>query len=410
MKSRSKKTALLLLAMLGVATTGIFFAKTNPNYLKGNLSFVPCINPSVGTGPYTTFVDDAANALAPYNDIQTAIDASQNGDVIVVCPGNYGGFQISNREITLRGLGSQPADVNITQQGMNRIATIKSGSAVEISNMKFENGQSQTSAGAIMILGSEVKLVNMEFMNNQSPEGGAIYAGFDTKLIIDSSTFEANQAVSQGGAIAGGGDVERPLNITIINSEFKNNQTTGLQMGYNTGGGAIWVYGDEDGELRTRKDGVMLEINSSVFEDNRTEAYGGAISASVAFVKIINSTFADNSAAYNGGGFFGQALQMKLDNAKWQRNISDKEGGAISILGNDPSPIRIFNSHFEGNRAKNRARQAGSAIYLTNFGQILNGIEFKNSKIIKNTGENCYGVLGHSQDLGQNRVDDTSCF
>jgi len=89
-------------------------------------------------------------------------------------------------------------------------------------------------AGAIQIEGGNVTIVNSEFQNNQSSNGGAIHQIAGT-LLISGSDFINNQASNRGGAVKCGSGTT----ATFLSCRFEGNSATTLD------GGAIEHYGGQ---------------------------------------------------------------------------------------------------------------------------------------------------------------------
>ena len=101
---------------------------------------------------------------------------------------------------------------------------VKSSIIGIISNSSFTNNGNSTltAGGAISMSDSKIRIINSKFINNTAISGGAISfecTSLDScNLNINTTTFDANRAASQGGAIYY--NYNRP---TIINTMFTNN-------------------------------------------------------------------------------------------------------------------------------------------------------------------------------------------
>jgi predicted outer membrane repeat protein len=168
-------------------------------------------------------------------------------------------------------------------------------------------------------------LVKSTFRRNSALFGGAVYSMLSDLTVVDSD-FEDNQATgSDGGAIftdgaytpadADPGDVGGT--ISVCGSRFVGN--TGKAS---SGAGFLFAYGRD-----------QLLINRSEFRGNRVESadpgLGGALRIdAVAFVD--NSLFVDNSSAGQGGAVWMGRGPAVFENVTFHGNHADLWGGAIS--------------------------------------------------------------------------------
>src|SRR5262249_16769797 len=138
---------------------------------------------------------------------------------------------------------------------------------------------------------------------------GAIM-NFGGTLAVSDSTFEENEAASAGGAI--GTDFIGPNTITITRTVFNHN-TSGRD------GGALWFEGGTlslvassfSANAAVENGGAVfdsgdLDISDCTFNGNTAGVHGGALGTSFPHhspaLRIENSTFSGNTAATRGGG------------------------------------------------------------------------------------------------------------
>ena len=129
--------------------------------------------------------------------------------------------------------------------GYGGVLYIHSSNNVTISHSRFVNSRAVSDGGVVLATDTHVYITDSEFVNNSSPDldydskGGVVSvdASFTTpdsrgiiNLSIKHSQFFDNSAVTDGGVVYASGKV----NITIINSEFINNNARR--------GGIIHVY------------------------------------------------------------------------------------------------------------------------------------------------------------------------
>jgi len=213
-------------------------------------------------------VDD--DGTADYTTIQAAIDASGNGDIVVVCPGTYTGtdnynINFGGRAITVRSTDPKdPAVVAATvidcgylgrgfdfnnSEGPDSIingftivnaedtdldyeggAIRCDGSSPTIANCNILNSLGYIGGAVCNENSSSPALINCIFTNNESPYGGGIFnSGYSDPNVIN-CTFTGNLAVGAPDS-AGGGIYNDNSNPTIINCIFSGNYA------YDDGGG-----------------------------------------------------------------------------------------------------------------------------------------------------------------------------
>lgn len=189
---------------------------------------------------------------------------------------------------------------------------------------------------------SVITLGQSTFQNNQAVNGmgGAIFNA--ASMSIGPSTFDSNAATkSNGGAIANLGTMT--ITGTQENqAKFTNNTAGGA-------GGAIYNQGN-------------MTIDNALFNNNSTNADGGAIQNNVAInngvygdsnLTITNSTFTDNQALkYIGGAISVANGKVSIDNSNFTGNKAAWGGAIYTYTGNKKGvEVAISNSLFEGNEA-----------------------------------------------------------
>jgi hypothetical protein len=130
--------------------------------------------------------------------------------------------------------------------------------------------------------------------------------------------------------------------VTISNSTFNNNISTGL-----IGGGAVLGYG-----------GGTVNVSNSTFSSNTAYSAGGAIQSISGELNVTNSTFSGNLTREAGGAIQVSSGKATISNSTFSDNTANAyhangSGGAIS----NTATMTIINSTFSGNIG-----QAGGAI------------------------------------------------
>ncbi len=172
-----------------------------------------------------------------YANIQAAINASVNGDTVMVAAGTYTGsgnrnLDFNGKKITVRSVNG-PADCNIDCQGLGRgfyFHSYEDASSV-VKGFTIRNGTANNAdgyGGAIECLSSSPVIVDCIILNNTASDGGGIECDGSSAQIIN-CLFQNNAADSFGGAI----DCQEST-PTIRNCTFFGNSAS------DNGGGAIF--------------------------------------------------------------------------------------------------------------------------------------------------------------------------
>jgi parallel beta-helix repeat protein len=243
----------------------------------------------------TIYVD--ANGLADFSNIQSAIDDSNDGDVLIVNPGIYTGH--GNRDIDYLGKAitvrsTDPNDPNIVA------ATIVDCNASHENQHRGFVFQNAETASCV--------LAGLTIKNGYARMGGGILCE-DSSPSISNCVLTHNQTSgwSDGGAIY----CRWYSNPTIHNCIVCNNSTNG-----EGGGISCWWYSSPS------IDGCVIKYNSADHDG------GGGISSFKSTPTITQCTVSDNTARY-GAGIFGNHDQESPTIAKCiiTRNASDYNAG-----------------------------------------------------------------------------------
>lgn len=234
-------------------------------------------------------------------------------------------------------------------------------STILVINSKFDgnsssgnntSGLSERGGGAIAVA-SECSLTvkDSEFINNTGSTGGAINTVLSS-LTVENSIFTNNNSTGYGGAIYTDGASARADGSTSGQIEIRNSRFDG-NTGVGQGGGLfLFVYSSDE---------VIIEdstiINNQVIEDARGDALGGGLRAGNGELIVRNTTFANNQAQIQGGGLWvGETAPTTIDNSTFYGNRAESAdgssglGGAI-VLANGSSSTDITNTTIASNYA-----------------------------------------------------------
>jgi CSLREA domain-containing protein len=191
--------------------------------------------------------------------------------------------------MTITGPGAN--QITVSGNGSYHVFMIFSGT-VNISGLTIANGNDGGGAGAGIMNFGTLTVTSCTFTGNHASYGGGAIAN-DGTLVVNDSTFSGNYGYYGGGAIANlYGTSSGP--ITVINSTFFGNTTSGAGSAIDQQGGPITV------------------INST-FSGN----FGGAITNEGGSLTIANSIVSGNSGGDvnngytdNGGNLIGGSANL----------------------------------------------------------------------------------------------------
>ena len=278
-----------------------------------------------------------------YGTIQSGIDAAMDGDSILIAPGTYTGT--GNRDIDCKGkiikiMSSGNADQTVIDcEKLGRAFIIQSGETIKtvISGLTLMNGDASQSdpqlyGGAILCWEhSAVTLLNCILSNNSAPESGGAFYTDGSNTIIDSCTFQNNEAtITGGGAYFGLKDYQSIP--AILRSKFVGNRTTD-EVG--RGGG---IYSEQS----------SITVYETEFKENEGYFGGGVGISNTMEAVFLNCRFLDNSAGY-GAGILTYSGGADLFGCEFSNNISTYSGGGLYDDAN--TRISMRDCMFESNSA-----------------------------------------------------------
>ena len=269
---------------------------------------------------------------ADYSSIQDAVDASDNGDEILVYPGTYYELVNLNEKNVIVRSDSGPDLTIIDGEGIRRCVICFTDFDIRNNDDKFirtidgftlRNGTDAYTVqgeggGGMTIKDCDVLVNNCIFTNNNAVGyydtdedndgygwgiGGGL-AGSESNITITNCTFTGNTAnglfISAGGAVF----IMEAYDVVITDSTFANNNSTDSTGKGLATASAIYASG------RIFQNST-LEFSQSTVEGNDTTGsftFGGAVaidsqnSGSITDVTITSNTATDNSVDFSNAG------------------------------------------------------------------------------------------------------------
>jgi hypothetical protein len=273
---------------------------------------------------------------ADFNNIQAAIDDSNDGDTVYVFPGTYTGsgnrdIDYGGKAITVQSVAPEDpyivAATVIDCEGLGRGFNFQSGEDGNsvLDGLTITNG-SADKGGAISSLGAGPTISNCIITDcTATAHGGGIDGGWG---VIIGCTISNNSAGSTGGGIHAWAGLVSDCNITG-NSAVQD------------GGGLA----------------ECLEVTRCSISNNSAGRDGGGLFAFEAFPGISACTFTGNSAD-NGGAICDHGGPLILTNCMLSGNTATTDGGAVYLLNCDFT--RVGYCTLSGNYAA-----SGGGVYKT---------------------------------------------
>ena len=234
-------------------------------------------------------------------------------------------------------------------------------STLQILSSIFKRNRALKVGGAICFLGRRLVIISTLFEHNSamsnydaSAFGGAVRALFRSTVEISNCSFKAIKATQGGGAISFQGE-----KLAIKSSLLKNNYALN-KYNRQTVGGAVYAFSNSSvhvlncnfkengatsfgGAIHTF--GKKLMIKFSLFERNiplskyTAETYGGAVSADInAVAEILSCSFRRNIATQTGSAVHTFGKKLILISSLFEHNTAaskyanNSEGGAVYVV------------------------------------------------------------------------------
>ncbi|MBC8310207.1 MAG: hypothetical protein ISR75_06500 [Phycisphaerales bacterium] len=261
----------------------------------------------------TWVVDD--DGKANFDNIQDAITAAYDGDIVIVSPGTYTSTQdghvvnMLGKAITLRS--SNPENPSIVA------ATIINGEGQRRAIACFNGETSDTVIDGFTITGGFASDYDYngdkEVGSNESNCGGGIY-NFGSSPTIQNCMISNNLAQAISSQSGGGGIYNYESNATIQSCRFIENEG-----GF---GGAIHNLNASDVTISD------CEFDGNSASTNNLQSGGGAIRNESSTPSISNCTFSENYASVGGGGILNSDSSCSINYCQFNDNLASS-GGAM---------------------------------------------------------------------------------
>jgi parallel beta-helix repeat protein len=254
-----------------------------------------------------------------YTTIQSAIDASATGDIVIISPGTYSGegnynISFAGKAITVTSVN--PDDWNIVESTVIDCNGLGRGFAIDanvvLDGITITHGYGPTpGGGGIYILNGYYNplIRNCDIRdNNAFSNGGGICSLNNAKPTIVECKIRGNHALTTGGGIT-------CTSATIIDCNISGNSANG--------GGGIY----SSGSTKVTRSFIAGNIVSGT-----SMQYGGGIFTNNGTIDINNCILSGNYAQANGGGIYKRiATSMTISNCTVAGNVASNLGGGIYL-------------------------------------------------------------------------------
>lgn len=259
-----------------------------------------------------------------YVTIQAAINASIDGDTIIVRPGTYvENIDLQGKLITLRSLwGPEITTIDGNRAGI--VVTANSGEKAQtvLSGFTIKNGLGANGAGGIVCTNSSPKIENNVITYNQ----GYGITGYDCRSIVINNEFILNASSA------------------IFCSQVSKLNIQGNLFFANT---ADYGAGIRCEDLSTTK------IMNNFFSGNSAYSGGAIFINTESSPKITNNTMSGNNASVSGGALVCKSSTPEVTNCVFWQN-SSPQGPEIYVSGSfaTPSVLTISYSDVDGGQGQ----------------------------------------------------------
>lgn len=246
------------------------------------------------------------NVPANQPTIQAGINASANGDTVLVQPDSYiENINFNGKNITVASLFLTTQDTSFISQTIidgnqdGSVVTLESGenSTAILSGFTITNGYTGH-GGGILCNSASPKLENLLIYNNYGSYGGGIQFNNSNSILINSSVNNNNAAA--GGAIICWFGSDIVLMNVIINNNISNDDGGGLNI--------IESY---------------INLTKVRITNNTANDKGGGLTIHSSVATLNKVTISNNSAYYGGGIYDFESTNDLLNCVLWNNEADD---------------------------------------------------------------------------------------
>ena len=324
---------------IGVGVDSVFYYDSwrfAPGYDMDKMSRPNPTGSVIDIGAYesiraTQHIPDTLIVPIEYSTIQSALNAADSLDLVLVQPGTYYENIIwpETNGITLMSAGDTSNTI-IDGSGLGSVIYINPQTATIdtttlISGFKITNGGDVTNGGGVLVNSASPRFQAIKVTENTaSGSGGGIYLQNSNTILLD-SRIENNSASSGGGMAASNSSP------TLSECVVKSNNASDM------GGGLFF---------RPLSDGI---VQNSLIISNNASRGGGIGVEEYSNPEFLECTLEANIADH-GGGFYLMGVSPIINSTLIIRNVGQGQGGGIWMQQSTPqlTDVKIINNTSDG--------------------------------------------------------------
>jgi len=168
----------------------------------------------------TIIVVDGAGPWADHDNIQDAIDASTDGDEILIFEGTYYENIVVNRSLTITGNGTAYTTIDATMSGTGILV---GSNMTEISGIAIRNASGKSGFAGVRVRSDENTLVNCSISECQN---GIVLSGSDGNYIANmtiNATVKGISMIGSNNNSIENVEIFEPNNSTMVPPEHEQN-------------------------------------------------------------------------------------------------------------------------------------------------------------------------------------------
>ncbi len=302
-----------------------------------------------------------------YKEIQPAIDASVDGDILLVQQGeyeidssiNFGGKRIQVRSVHGAELTIIRAKEADDSKGFS-IFVFNHGEDVDsvLEGFTISGGKGVGSltrlGGGIFIRGAHPVIRDCVIEGNQATFGGGIYT-WEAHPRIQGCEIKNNHADRLGGGLYVYSDRPSVQDCLLTGNTAKDGGAAGLEGNCEAVFQQCQIEGNraEQGGALSLQEGASSQVVNTLIAGNRASVGGAMELKALSSIRILNTTIASNQAAAGSGIQLQEASSAKVINSI----IAENENSGIAYRFRRSVNLEIFNSLIDRHSSEDSDRE-----------------------------------------------------